>query len=219
MRSFRADLKLVVADQNMKAAFEGLLTRHQSLGIRPLDLGAQSALVHPRHDPGCWKDGPELLAIEHQHFRHGVLALDWEGCNSNLSADETRHDLQTRLDQRTSPGWGSVVLFEPELENWVFAGSHEVDRALGWSPGSLAPWLLEKGHLVQGQQKPSRPKEAIEQALLAVKRSRSSSIYRQLAQNVSFRRCEDAAFLAFKSTLQLWFPHQGPRGADSPRSP
>lgn len=218
MRSFRADLKLVVADQTMKAAFEGLLTRHQSLGIRPLDLGAQPAIVHPRHDPGCWKDGPELLAIEHQHFRHGVLALDWEGCNSNCSAEETRHDLQTRLDQRTSPGWGSVVLLEPELESWMFAGSHELDRALGWSPGSLTPWLLEKGHLVEGRQKPGRPKETIEQALLAVKRPRSSSIYRQLALKVSFSRCEDASFLAFKATLQQWFPHQGPGGAENPRS-
>ena len=135
MTSFRADLKVVVADKNMQATFAGLLTRHQSLGIRPLQLDPQSPLVHPRHDPGCWKDGPELLAIEHQHFCHGLLALDWEGCNSNRSADDTRLDLQQRLDRLTTPGWGTVVLLQPELEIWVFAGSTEVDRALGWQPG------------------------------------------------------------------------------------
>jgi hypothetical protein len=36
MSSFRADLKVVVADGNMQATFAGLLTRHQSLGIRAL---------------------------------------------------------------------------------------------------------------------------------------------------------------------------------------
>lgn len=146
MTSFRADLKVVVADSNMKAAFSGLLTRHQSLGIRPLKLDPQSPLSHPRHDPGCWKDGPELLAIEHQHYRHGLLALDWEGCNSKKSADDTRRELQVRLDRLTAPGWGSIVLLQPELEIWVFAGSTEVDRALGWQRGTLTPWLEQQGH-------------------------------------------------------------------------
>ena len=38
MTSFRADLKVVVADKNMQATFAGLLTRHQSLRIQPLQL-------------------------------------------------------------------------------------------------------------------------------------------------------------------------------------
>ena len=53
MSSFRADLKVVVADKNMQATFSGLVTRHQSLGIQPLQLNPQLPLVHPRHDPGC----------------------------------------------------------------------------------------------------------------------------------------------------------------------
>lgn len=106
MSSFRADLIVVVADGNM-----------------------QATLVHPRHDPGCWKDGPEILAIKHQHYRHGLLALDWEGCNSKRPAEETRQDLQERLDRLTTPGCGTVVVLQPELEIWVFSGSTEVDRA------------------------------------------------------------------------------------------
>ncbi len=35
--------------------------------------------MHPRHDPGCWKDGPELLAIEYQHFRHArLISPGWQ---------------------------------------------------------------------------------------------------------------------------------------------
>ena len=206
MTSFRADLKVVVADKNMQAAFSGLLTRHQSLGIRPILLDPQSPLVHPRHDPGCWKDGPELLAIEHRHYLHGLLALDWEGCNSNRSVEETRHDLQERLDRLTTPGWGSVVVLQPELEIWVFAGSTEVDRALGWQPGTLNPWLEQQGLLEPGQAKPARPKEAVEHAMAQKQQPRSSSIYRQLSRNVSFSRCTDPAFADLKTPLQQWFP-------------
>lgn len=209
MTSFRADLKVVVADSNMKAAFSGLLTRHQSLGIRPLKLDPQSPLSHPRHDPGCWKDGPELLAIEHQHYRHGLLALDWEGCNSKRSADDTRHELQERLDRLTTPGWGSVVVLQPELEIWVFSGSTEVDRALGWQPGTLTPWLEEQGLLEPGQAKPARPKEAVDKAMDKKRQPRSSSVYRQLSQSVGFSRCTDPAFDELKATLQQWFPLEG----------
>lgn len=209
MTSFRADLKVVVADSNMKAAFSGLLTRHQSLGIRPLKLDPHSPLSHPRHDPGCWKDGPELLAIEHQHYRHGLLALDWEGCNSKRSAEDTRRELQERLDRFTSPGWGSVVVLQPELEIWVFAGSTEVDRALGWQPGTLTPWLEQQGHLEPGHAKPARPKEAVEAAMDQKRQPRSSSVYRQLSQFVGFSRCTDPAFADLKATLQQWFPPEG----------
>jgi hypothetical protein len=206
MSSFRADLKVVVADKNMQATFAGLLTRHQSLGIRPLLLDPQSPLVHPRHDPGCWKDGPELLAIEQQHYCHGLLALDWEGCNSNRSADDTSLELQQRLDRLTSPGWGTVVVLQPELEIWVFAGSTEVDRALGWQPGTLNPWLVEQGLLEPGQAKPARPKEAVEHAMHQKRQPRSSSVYRQLSSSVGFSRCTDPAFTELKTTLQQWFP-------------
>jgi len=206
MTSFRADLKVVVADKNMQATFAGLLTRHQSLGIRPLQLDPQSPLVHSRRDPGCLKDGPELLAIEHQHYRHGLLAFDWEGCNSSGSADVTRSELQERLDRLTTPGWGSIVLLQPELEIWVFAGSTEVDRALGWQPGTLTPWLEQQGHLEPGQAKPARPKEAVEAAMDKKRQPRSSSVYRQLSQSVGFSRCTDPAFADLKNTLRQWFP-------------
>jgi len=178
-----ADLKVVVADGNMQATFAGLLTRHHSLGIRALQLDPQSPLVHPRHDPGCWKDGPELLAIKHQHYRHGLL---------------------------TSPGWGSIVVLQPELESWVFAGSTEVDRALGWQPGSLTPWLVQQGLLEPGQAKPARPKEAVEHAMNQKRQPRSSSVYRQLSRSVGLSRCTAPVFTELKSTLQQWFPVQAP---------
>jgi len=123
--------------------------------------------------------------------------------------DDTRRELQERLDRLTTPGWGSVVVLQPELEIWVFAGSTEVDRALGWQPGTLTPWLEQQGHLEPGQAKPARPKEAVEAAMDQKRQPRSSSVYRQLSQSVGFTRCNDPAFADLKATLQQWFPLEG----------
>jgi len=60
--------------------------------------------------------------------------------------------------------------------------------------------------LEDGQNKPSDPKEAMDAALRRAQKARSSSLYLQLAQKVSFERCDDPAFLKFKKTLSTWFP-------------
>ena len=44
------DLVCVVADKNMKAAMEGILGRHQALGIV---APTYEIVVHPDRDPGC----------------------------------------------------------------------------------------------------------------------------------------------------------------------
>jgi hypothetical protein len=97
-------------------------------------------------------------------------------------------------------------VLQPELEIWVFAGSSEVDQALGWQPGTLTPWLVQQGHLQPGQAKPARPKEAVEHAMSQKRQPRSSSVYRKLSRSVGFNRCTDPAFMELKTTLQQWFP-------------
>lgn len=101
------------------------------------------------------------------------------------------------------------MVLQPELEIWVFAGSTEVDRALGWQPGSLSPWLVEQGLLEAGQHKQARPKEAVELVMVEKRQPRSSSAYRQLSQSVGFNRCTDQAFAKLRATLQQWFPPEG----------
>ena len=53
------DLVVVVPDKDTEQAFEGLLQRHQSLGIRLIRYGV---IVHPHKDPGCYKSGDQLAA-------------------------------------------------------------------------------------------------------------------------------------------------------------
>ena len=54
------DLVCLVADKNMEAVVQGLLAKHNALGIRPVD---SQIIVHPQHDPGCFKSPEPYLGL------------------------------------------------------------------------------------------------------------------------------------------------------------
>jgi hypothetical protein len=70
----------------------------------------------------------------------------------------------------------------------------------------LRSWLDANGFEFKDNLKPARPKEALEAALRAVRKARSSSIYRELAERVSIKRCRDMAFIKLRDKLNRWFP-------------
>jgi hypothetical protein len=119
--------------------------------------------------------------------------------------------VESEVEHRLSrSGWGdraAAIAIDPELEIWVWSDSPEVDNVLGWQQREirLRDWLRNEGFLTGENVKPNEPKRAVDEALRIAGKSRSSSIYRKLAQRVSVSRCEDAAFLKFKATLRKWF--------------
>jgi hypothetical protein len=113
-------------------------------------------------------------------------------------------------DRLAKSGWegrAAAIAIDPELENWVWANSSHVETALGWSGRTpdLREWLVEKGLLERPGQKPSRPKQAVEDALRTARKSRSSALYLHLAQSVTLEGCTDKAFLKFRQTIINWF--------------
>jgi hypothetical protein len=107
-------------------------------------------------------------------------------------------------------GWNNragIIVLDPELEIWVWSESPHVNYQLGWGGRklNLRTWLRKQQLLKPRQQKPDRPKEALEAALAVVRLPRSSAIYRALAEKVSLARGSDRAFLKLKATLQFWF--------------
>ena len=202
----KKDLIVLVADKNMEFAVKGLLARPHALRIRPIE---EKLYQHPWRDAGCRSNGVNFLRPFINQFHHALLMFDKEGCGQ-----ETRScvDLESSLEaDLASSGWdnrASAIVINPELENWVWSDSPHVDNVLGWQgkQPNLRNWLLNAAFLIAGQQKPDRPKEAMEAALRVSKKARSSSLFLQLAQNVSFERCDDPAFLKFKTTMSSWFP-------------
>ncbi len=107
-----------------------------------------------------------------------------------------------------SSGWddrAAVIVVDPELENWVWSDSPEVDQAVGWAElVPLRQWVREQSFDFQGG-KPRRPKEALEAVLRQVQKPRSSELFQRLAQRVGLDRCRDPAFGKLKQCLTSWF--------------
>ncbi len=200
------DLVVLVADKNMEFCMKGVLQRTQALGIGPLKF---DIFTHHLRDPGCYRDGHIYLSRFEKLYRHGLVMFDREGCGQETF---TRIEIEAVIEKRLSEtGWkdrAAAVVIDPELENWVWSDSPEVEACLGWKGKlpSLRSWLKEEGFLTGSQVKASPPKEAVEAALKKAFKPRSSSIYKQLAENVSFKRCNDAAFLKLKQLLRQWYP-------------
>lgn len=200
------DLVTLVADLDMEQTLRGLLSRPQSLGIKPIEY---EILRHPQHDPGCWNDADNLLQSQSKNFRYALVLFDHEGSGQEKREIE---DLQDELQARLiGKGWDEdrarVVIIKPELEIWVWSESPQVDACMGWAgkQPDLRSWLRTHNLLGTDEIKPQNPKEAVELALRAVKKPRSAAIYKQLAEKVSVQRCTDSSFLRLKETLQEWF--------------
>lgn len=199
------DLLIVVADRNMEAAVAGILSRPQALRIRPLAFDVR---VHPHRDSGCCFEGLEFLSVFRDRYQRAVLIFDREGSGRDTEyAEDLERDLETQL---TAAGWQdriAVLVLDPELENWVWSDSPHVASELGWTAGmrDLRAWLESHDFLRVPTPKPARPKEAMEAVMKHNNTKRSSSIYRRLAEKVSFKRCTDRSFLKLIARLQSWF--------------
>ena len=201
------DLVIIVADKNLEHALNGLLSRPEALGIRAIEADIYR---HPQHDPGCAVHGVEFISNFANQYRHGLLMFDHEG--SGKETTTTPKALQESLNESFAiSAWGEqarAIVLAPELEVWIWGDSPHVDEVTGWrnrEPG-LRQWLVGQGYLQEGEAKPSRPKEAFEAALREAQKPRSASLYLQIAERVSLRRCTDSAFIELKSILNDWFP-------------
>lgn len=201
----KKDLIVLAADKNMEFAIKGILSRFKSLGIREVSTDFR---VHMENDPGCLVRGHDFLKPFSQKYCHALIVLDHEGSGKE---SEKRESLENSIEERlANSGWedrAAAIVIDPELEAWIWSNSPHVDSILGWQGKEpcLLNWLQSREYLASGAIKPTRPKEALEDALRAVRKPRSSSIYLQIAENVSIERCIDPSFLKLKETLLKWF--------------
>jgi hypothetical protein len=201
-----SDLIILVPDKNIEATVKGILSRHQSLGIRQVD---HKIYLHPARDPGCFGQGHEFLRSFTRLFSRALILFDRDGCGRE---DCSREELETLVEGRLqSSGWGDrarAVVLDPEVEIWVWSDSAHVPVALGCKEDlpTVRRWLIDQRLWAEGRSKPDDPKGAMEAILRISGRPRSSAIYENLARKVSLQRCHDSAFLKLRETLVAWFP-------------
>ena len=205
--AYAKDLIVLVADKSIECAVRGLLSRPESLGIRSI-IDSSDIYCHPERDPACLRKANNFLKPYASTYRYALVLFDREGCGKeNLDRTDLETEVETSL---SNSGWSdraAAIAIDPELENWVWSDSPEVDRVLGWSEllTRLRPWIKGQGFSFSGG-KPDRPKEAMEAAIKHVRKSYSSSMFEQLAKCVSFKRCTDEAFKKLCEQMRTWFP-------------
>ena len=198
------DLVVVVPDKDTEQALTGLLGRHESIGVHPIDFIIR---VHPQKDPGCYHTGHELAATSRLETRFALVVFDqaWEGAPTTDAVA-----LQREVEARLQPCWGdrcACVVIEPELEVWVWSDSPHVAEALGWQgrDPSLRTWLEAQGLWPRNQQKPPDPETAFRRAVRQVGVPPSAAVFRRLAETVGLLRCTDPSLLRLLSALRRWF--------------
>jgi len=214
--SFIQDLIVLVADGNMEAVVKSLVQRHQALGTQPMRVEVIKAAG--TNDPGCIHNCAGYLHGYLQTHQFALVMLDFAGCGQE---HQTPGQIEKRIrDALLQDGWSSTaqdeqgplpraeaIVINPELENWVWTSSPHLPQVLGWPTDTdFRLWLDSQQLWAQGLPKPPDPKMALEKVLRHLRKPRSSSIYKNIAEKVSFKHCSDASFQRFCGILKRWFP-------------
>jgi hypothetical protein len=201
------DLIVAVADSYQEKVMEALLPRIPiSSGTRPFSF---DIVRNPGNDSGSYNDSHELLRPAIKQYYFALVVFDFEG--TGIENIKSREDAELTVENLLSiNGWdgrNAVAVIKPEVENWMWTDSPHVESAIGWEKQeSLYTWAKNNGKIAVGDSKPVRPKETLEEALKISKTSKSSAIYKKIATNVSYKKCNDPAFLKLILKLQEWFP-------------
>ena len=197
---------MLAADVQQEKTLATLLeNRRDALKIRPLRF---DIFRHPRKDSGVYHEADDFLApyLPPQYARAlVVLDHDWEGAPG--SAEDLRNNLRERLARR---GWPEeaceVIVIEPELEVWVWAGTPVVAEVLRTDWSRIHDLARQRGYWTEGRIKPEQPKLLLEAVLRQQRRPRSSAVFQAIAERISLTRCTDPSFALLRETLARWFP-------------
>lgn len=199
------DLIVLTADKNTEFLLNGLFPRIPVLQeIQQIDF---DIYTHIHKDAGVFNTAHEFLRPFCGRYRYALVVFDHEGCGHELlSREAIEQQIESLLFTNGWPGRAGVIVISPEIENWVWVNSTHIKRAITWEfAQDIYNWLHSEGLQDPASLKPSRPKEAFEAILYQTQTPRSSSIYREIAENASYRRCTDPAFLKMIQLLQTWF--------------
>lgn len=204
------DLLVYTADADAQAVIQAILKRHQSLGIHEVDAEVKR---HPLRDSGIIQSGAELVRMEKGHYGKVLLMWDYHGSGRERrqTVEQSRAEIQDKLDTYTWKGKSTTVILDPELEEWLWHNLPSIATHLRWSVPKLEQaienFILSSGHsrdvIFQDY-----PKELFEFVMRnEAKRTISPRDFEQIAQRASLRDWETSpSFRTLSKILKTWFP-------------
>jgi hypothetical protein len=199
------DLVVLVADRQQEKTLQALL-RHRcpALGITPPTF---QIYPHPGSDPGVYGEAGDFLRPYSTQYRHALVMLDreWDG------APEPAELVNKLKNDLANADWSAerteVILPDPELEIWFWIeNSPHIEALLKMTWPEIRQVAQKNNWWPDGSAKPARPKELLETLTVRQKIPRSASLYVEMAEKASLRRCQDFSFQLLVTTLQAWFP-------------
>lgn len=204
------DCIFLLADSMMEAVFRGFLNRekcHLSLRCKAFDFDPREDIIRGISDPNTSRQAHVLLRDYHRTHRYAVVVLDndWDG---SPGVERIRSDVAALL---SANGWGQdhfeVLVINPELENWIWQESEQINRAFNYKETiSMRQWLRKRDMWKDGEAKPARPKEAAKAVLKMTRVPQSGATYQRVVERVSVSGCTDPAFMQLCEALRRWFP-------------
>lgn len=208
----------LVADSNIASLFEGFLPRVNKsyADIAPLPL--TKPIVHVGRDPGVVNYASVAARpFSRQPDNNLLVVLDYHGCGaeSKKTAQQLERQILNDLERN---GWSprsdgeprvKVVVVVPEIDVWIWINRNKLASILDGNrpcPPSIDQWLTENDFHLGDLGKPVRPKEAFEALLLHIDFTRSSALYKNIAQAASLPNCQDPNFKEIINQLRQWYP-------------
>ena len=198
------DLIILAADKNVEYALKGGLSRYQALGIRKLTFDTR---VHVGRDGGARTTGVDILALERHRYGASLLIFDFEGCGTDkANALALEQELDEDLLAKVGPRSKAIVI-DPESDIWMWGSDNILSEILKWrAHDGIRQWLKHRDFKFDQNDKPLRPKEAMEKVVFECQTPRSSALYQKIATRLSLQNCVDPAFTRLRETLVQWFP-------------
>lgn len=202
------DLFVLVADKDSEQTLLALFQRWDSLRQFNISPFTYDVRVHPKKDGGCRTKSTDLMRSVIRSYRYGIVLFDHEGSGAEEEpAGAVANGVRNELERN---GWVdrvSVLLHEPELENWVWTDHDHMARTAGWqNKQELYGYITSTGWSLRENNKPVRPKESFEAALRTKRVQWSSALFAEIAEGAPLGRCVDPTFKALMEQLAMWFP-------------
>lgn len=130
------DLLLYVADADALAFMNSILQKPHALGIRTITFDIER---HPQRDSGMVQSGAELTRMKKGQYRKALLAWDHHGSGRDhkQTAEEVHDEIHNKLDSYSWHKNSSIIIFVPELEQWIWYCENALISHCGITAGQM----------------------------------------------------------------------------------
>jgi hypothetical protein len=207
------DLVILCPDGAWPQALRSMLGRHQSLGIRKIEV---DWITDPLRDSS--PDAVELLRPYLHSSQYALVVRDFHGSGwkSRGLASLEAGLLEALRCSGWTAGRAEVIIADPELEGWLRLESDHIHSLLverarknrteipAWKDKLREGYSLYQG--VEENGKARYPKEVFHHLLRYFAIPPSNALFDFLGKRESLRRCVVPSYAKFLQQMRLWFP-------------